>query len=152
MKKQSYGVVFRHIRKQKNIGLIEASKGIVSKSSLARWENGKDNLSWGQVLELLFKNHVQPIEFIKNNISKELLMFIRPIKLAYDKEQKYLLKSYAENYINIYQNNPQNKDKLFKAAIACNYYQDLTNYCLLPKIGRIKLKIYFQRINSGNNY
>ncbi len=46
MIKNIYGAKFRELRKQQNITLTKAAKGITSKSTLSLWENGKDNLSF----------------------------------------------------------------------------------------------------------
>lgn len=46
MSKNTYGPKFRELRKEQDITLLKAAKGITSKSSLSLWEQGKDNLSF----------------------------------------------------------------------------------------------------------
>ncbi|MBA1395063.1 XRE family transcriptional regulator, partial [Lactobacillus sp. XV13L] len=67
-----------------NISLIEASTGVVSKSALARWETGSGDLAWEKVLQLLSKNHIQPVEFINQNDFSILELNIKEILDPYN--------------------------------------------------------------------
>ena len=90
----TYGRQFRKMRKSKHINLINACGNITSKSSLARWENGADNLSWNQVINLLTYNHIQLAEFIRKSASKNLDELLNPIAVAYNANQVPILKEY----------------------------------------------------------
>ena len=58
MRDETYGKKFRRIRKLKRLSLVKASTGVISKSSLARWELGYDNLSWSPMkLALISANN-----------------------------------------------------------------------------------------------
>lgn len=45
----SIGEKFRKLRKEQNITLVQASKGICDPSNLSRWENGKITLEFNKV-------------------------------------------------------------------------------------------------------
>lgn len=147
-----YGPKFRKIRKAQHISLMNAAQGITNKSTLAEWENGKDNLSWYKVINLLFNIHVQPIEFLENSVSSHLYSSIQDIAQAYEANDIKQLKELSQNYLEQYKNNPLNKNMLLKAAVACNFYEDLSGTSILPLLISEKLVIYFSDVVSNNNY
>lgn len=145
-----YGPKFRKIRKQNHISLVEACGNITSKSSLARWETGADNLSWKQVIDLLSYNHIQFAEFIRKSVSPYLDELINQVAVAYNANQTTILKDYATNFLAEYKHK-KSKKLLFKTAIACNYYQDLSMIKIYPNNIQIVLQSYFQKIIDKNN-
>lgn len=106
-----------------HINLVDAAKGITNKSTLAEWEKGKDNLSW---CVLLFNIHTQPIEFLEDTVSSHLYFSIQDIANAYGTNDIEQLKAISLKYLKQSQNELLNKDLLLKAAVACNFYEDLT--------------------------
>lgn len=146
----TYGRQFRKMRKSKHINLINACGNITSKSSLARWENGADNLSWNQVINLLTYNHIKLAEFIRKSASKNLDELLNPIAVAYNANQVPILKEYATGALNKYNEHPSKKN-LFQAAIACNYYQDLSATDLASDTLKEKLTEHFHQIIEDKN-
>lgn len=126
-----YGLKFRNLRKRQHITLVEAANGITSKSSLQRWEQGKDNLSFNQVLLLLKRIHIQPMEFLETITSSQLYRIANKINIAYVKSDKQALHKYALENIAKYRSNPQDINSFFESCIACNFYNDLFNENLL---------------------
>lgn len=131
MKDKIYGPKFRELRNEQNITLVEAAKGITSKSTLSLWEKGNDNLSFLQVLKLLNKINIQPIEFLENLISPNMQKLIYKIDLAYTKSDTSTLHEYAIERLKTSRINPQYQSLFLEACITCNFYQDLSNDFLL---------------------
>lgn len=60
----TYGDTFKHLREAKGISLTEASKNIVSKSFLSRFERGKSNIVFDKLYFLLLNINVSVDEFV----------------------------------------------------------------------------------------
>lgn len=105
-----YGKKFRELRKQQNITLQKAADGITSKSTLSLWEMGKDNLSFNQVLMLLNKINIQPIEFLENPVSPELLDITHKIDSAYIASDIDTLYKYVTEKRALFNSHPQELD------------------------------------------
>lgn len=152
MRDETYGKKFRRIRKLKRLSLVKASTGVISKSSLARWELGYDNLSWGNVLKLLDQNNIYPGEFIENRETSYLGVNIKKIQSAFVRGQTSLLKKYALDALKSCKLDPLNEKVFFKAAIACDLYKKHTNKSICPKRVQVKLRLYFSNIIAENDY
>lgn len=147
-----YGSKFRKLRKLQKINLITASKGVTNKSTLSEWENGKDNLSWNQVLALLYNIHVQPVEFIESSIFLNLYSSIKAIGIAYANNDVNSLQKYAKLYLKDYQQEDNDQDALFRVAMACNYYEDLTRKSILSSDVKARLILHFSDIITNDNH
>lgn len=101
---------------------------------------------------MLFNIHVQPIEFLENSISSHLYYSIRDVATAYEKNDVNQLKVISQKYLSQYKNKPFDKNLLFKTAIACNFYEDLTDQRIFPSLAAEKLIMYFSGIVSNDNY
>ncbi|MCO6536091.1 helix-turn-helix transcriptional regulator [Lactobacillus sp.] len=152
MRDETYGKKFRRIRKLKRLSLVKASTGVISKSSLARWELGYDNLSWGNVLKLLDQNNIYPVEFIENRETPYLGLNIKAIQSAFVRGQTSLLKKYALDALKSCKLDPLNEKVFFKAAVACDLYKKHTNKSICPKRVQVKLRLYFSNIIAENDY
>lgn len=150
MKDTIYGPKFRQLRKEQNITLEQAAKGITSRSTLSLWENGNDNLSFLQVLTLLQKIHEQPIEFITHSISPELRDLAVELGKLYIQSDTHSLKKYALTKLKSSNAQPQNKIVFLEACIACNFYTDLTNDNLLTDRGCQRLTNILANISEWN--
>lgn len=126
MLENTYGPKFRELRKEQDVTLIKAAKGITSKSSLSLWEQGQDNLSFNQVLRLIKRIHIQPIEFIDNLISPELSNMARKIDVAYVASDLVTLRKYVIEKAELAQAHPQNQEYFIEYCYACTFYQDLS--------------------------
>lgn len=120
------------------------SSNITSKSSLDRWEQGQDNLSFNQVLLLLNKLNIRPDELIENGLSEETIQTIREIETAYiNDDTAYLLKICNK------QDEPILSEQDFlKVALACNCYLELTGKNVFTKINQRRLTNYFYKIEN----
>lgn len=152
MRDETYGKKFRRIRKLKRLSLVKASTGVISKSSLARWELGYDNLSWGNVLKLLDQNNIYPDEFIENSEISYLGVNIKKIQSAFVRGQTSLLKKYALDTLKSCKLDPLNERAFFEAAVACDLYKKHTNKSICPKRVQVKLRLYFSNIIAENDY
>ncbi len=121
-----YGKKFRELRKQQNVTLQKAADGITSKSTLSLWENGKDNLSFNQVLTLLKRINIQPIEFLENPISPQLLKISREIDTAYVASDISTLHKYVVEKAKLASHFPQDQEIFIEYCYACTFYQDLS--------------------------
>lgn len=152
MRDETYGKKFRRIRKLKHLSLVKASTGVISKSSLARWELGYDNLSWGNVLKLLDQNNIYPVEFIENSKASYLGVNIKKIQSAFVRGQTSLLEKYALDALKSCKLDPLNEELFFEAAVACDLYKKHTNKSICPKRVQVKLRLYFSNIIAENDY
>lgn len=143
-----YGPKFRELRKQNNINIITAAKGITSKSSLARWERGNDNLSFSKVIDLLYRIHIQPDEFLGLNTPSQLANLYKQSMIAYYYSDISTLKNLAQRYLELYKDSPKGKGYVFQASIACNFYQDLTNKNIFPSSLQVKLNEYYSNLEN----
>lgn len=140
IKDNIYGSKFRKMRVAHHINLVDAAKGITNKSTLAEWKKCKDNLSWWA---LLFNIHIQPIEFLEDTVSSHLYFSIKDIANAYGTNDIEQLKVISLKYLKQSQNEPLNKDLLLKAAMACNFCEDLTGKDIFPSLGVGKTRDVF---------
>ena len=152
MKDETYGKKFRRIRKFKHLSLVKASTGVTSKSSLARWGLGYDNLSWGNVLKLLDQNNIYPVEFIENSKTSYLGVNIKAIQSAFVCGQTSLLKKYALIALKSCKLDPLNEKAFFKAAVVCGLYKEYTNKSICPKRVQTKIRLYFSNVIAENDY
>lgn len=126
MLENTYGPKFRELRKEQDVTLIKAAKGITSKSSLSLWEQGKDNLSFNQVLKLIKRIHIQPIEFFDYLVSPKLINMSIKIDAAYVASDIATLRKYVIDKAELSQAHPQNQEYFIEYCFACTFYQDLS--------------------------
>lgn len=145
-----YGKKFRQLRKQQDITLMKAADGITSKSTLSLWENGKDNLSFNQVLMLLNRINIQPIEFIENPVSQELLDITHKIDSAYIASDIDTLYKYVMDKKELFTNHPQELDYFIEYCFACTFYQDLSQKELFTDLDQKRLTSIMSNISDWN--
>lgn len=148
MKDNIYGPKFRAIRKEQNLTLIKAAKGVTSKSTLSLWEKGNDNLSFSKVLKLLNLNHIQPLEFITSPISSQLLELAQKIDAAYTKSDIVSLHKYTIEKLNLSRSHPQNSIFFLEFCITCNFYQDLSQEIIFTKNDQKRLSNILSKISE----
>ncbi|WP_236695127.1 hypothetical protein, partial [Lactobacillus pasteurii] len=131
-------------RQNRNKSLRLTSEGITSKSSLDRWERGQDNLSFNQVLQLIKKLHIRPIELINNGLAKEIVQDIREVEDAYlENNTDFLLRiCQLQDHVIL-----SGRD-FWKVALACNCYMELTGKNIFTQTNRKRLKNYFLKIED----
>lgn len=49
----NYGAIFKNIREKRGLSLTQVARGIISPATLSRWENGKGEMYFGNVVSLL---------------------------------------------------------------------------------------------------
>lgn len=147
-----YGQKYRKLRVLHHISLVNAAKNVTNKSTLAEWEKGKDNLSWCKVIQLLFNIHIQPIEFLEDSVSSQLYGAITNIAVAYRRnDMQQLIIIFKEN-LKKYEGDTKSKDYMFQAAIAANFYEDLSEHNVCPSILKDKIILYFSNIIDNKNF
>lgn len=150
MSKNTYGPKFRELRKEQDITLLKAAKGITSKSSLSLWEQGKDNLSFNQVLRLIKRIHIQPIEFINDLISPKLINMAREIDTAYFASDLVTLRKYVTEKSELSKAYPQNQEYFIEYCYACTFYQDLSENKTFTKNDQKRLTNILFNISEWN--
>ncbi|KRL91536.1 helix-turn-helix domain-containing protein [Lactobacillus kalixensis] len=145
-----YGKKFRELRKQQNITLQKAADGITSKSTLSLWEMGKDNLSFNQVLMLLNKINIQPIEFLENPVSPELLDITHKIDSAYIASDIDTLYKYVTEKRALFNSHPQELDYFIEYCFACTFYQDLSQNKSFTDLDKKRLTSIMSNISEWN--
>lgn len=149
MNNQIFGLKFRQLRKQQHITLAKAAAGITSRQSLGNWEIGKGELAFEKVLLLLKKINVQPIDFLESSISSYLKQTTSQISAVYVSNQVDKLLHYATKYLDISHRNLTDRVSFLRAAVACNYYMDLTNIDLTSTSDKLRIISHFNKILNG---
>lgn len=149
MNNQIFGLKFRQLRKQQHITLAKAAAGITSRQSLGNWEIGKGELAFEKVLLLLKKINVQPIDFLESSISSYLKQTTSQISAVYVSNQVDKLLHYATKYLDISHRNLTDRVSFLRAAVACNYYMDLTNIDLTTSSDKLRIISHFNKIMNG---
>lgn len=141
------GNKFKKLRKRKKINIYDACENITSKSSLQRWENGQGEMSIEKVFKLLDRIHIQPKEYVDDLVGhSKLSIYTQKVAMNYQKNDISALKRDAIFLLQAYQANKENIQVFFQAAIACNFYMDLSNENLFKNyedIVRLKAKFLF---------
>lgn len=149
MNNQIFGSKFRQLRKQQHITLAQAAAGITSRQSLGNWETGKGELDFAKVLLLLKKINVQPIDFLESSINSYLKQTTSQISVAYVNNQIDRLLHYANKYLEISHRNLTDRISFLRAAVACNYYMDLTGKDITSTSHKLRIISHFKRILDG---
>ncbi|MGN1272510.1 MAG: helix-turn-helix domain-containing protein [Lactobacillus sp.] len=136
------GEKFRELRKSQNKSISEMAKNITSPSSLRRWECGEGEMSISKVILLLNKLHITPKEFMDIVDTEDDDFYEVEISMYYEKNEVQKLKELIDVSKEYHLEHPANKKYLFRDAIACNYYMDLTGQNLFSEDDVLRLKAY----------
>ncbi|EEJ71292.1 helix-turn-helix domain-containing protein [Lactobacillus ultunensis] len=147
---KTIGPKFKEIRKEAHISLKELAKkvGIVSPSTLSRWERGEEGLPVEIFEKLLTTMNISYNEIIANEVEVKQVMM--KIELLYQKNDIDGLKNYATQLLNEYYQEKENYlrlELLIKSAIAVNFYIDLTGIDITNKKYKMSLTKQFENIN-----
>lgn len=148
---KSLGPNFQKLRKEQNITLADAAKDICSTSNLSRWENGKIQISFDNVLKLINRIHLTPNEFISNaeidndeHISLEMRQVIND-------EDTDKMKQLIEEYLDLYHQKKRFYE-LYLAVILCNQYLIIKNKNLLPFPDQMRLYTHLSQIKVWSTF
>lgn len=119
---KNLGPKFRKIRKSKKLTLEYVSKGIISKSSLSRWERGEQDISLTDFYKLLEKIHILSEEIAYNSLTK----FVSNVSDLYRKDKIKQLKSISQDLLRQYSKD-NSYETLLKVVTVCDLYTDLSN-------------------------
>ncbi|QQP28641.1 helix-turn-helix domain-containing protein [Lactobacillus ultunensis] len=147
---KTIGPKFKEIRKEAHISLKELAKkvGIVSPSTLSRWERGEEGLPVEIFEKLLTTMNISYNEIIANEVEVKQVMM--KIELLYQKNDIDGLKNYATQLLNEYYQEKENYlrlELLIKSTIAVNFYIDLTGIDITNKKYKMSLTKQFENIN-----
>lgn len=148
-KSNMLGQNFKNLRKLRHMTLSETAKDITSRSHLSRWENGEDQITIEILLRLLSRIQVSLEDLFKPN-SSPLNMYLLKIAKLYANNDDDALRNLTQLFLEKYKKYPQNKVNLYKAAIADNYYKDLSNKDLFNDSKRMILWLRFDQISNWN--
>ena len=145
MNQNNIGIKFKKLRKIKGLSQDEVCKNITSRSRLSRWENGSTESG-------------MPIEIVKQlmnriNISYEelfsdddnTLQIMNKIQKLYQDNKSTELGTLAKELLKISQNDDST---ILLAAIAANFYFDLSNNNLFSPTAKKKLTDYCYSIKN----
>lgn len=125
------GSKYKQIRQSKDINIYDASKGIISKSQLSRWENDQVSIKIDVLLKLLRRVNVQLDEFLGKEKLSPFAISLDEITSLYAQDDIEGLKELANYFYHNYLQEPTDKQNLYTAAMAANFYMDLTGINLL---------------------
>lgn len=146
-----YGSTFRQIREKCGVSLDKAAKGIVSPSTLSRWERGKGEIYFDNVLKLLKKLEINLNEFFGANYHSFNEEVAQRINAAYADADSVKLKKMTIIQLKKYEKTQQ-LNTLFLAASASNFYFELTRECIFPINYQIKLRNILSDIENWDNF
>lgn len=145
------GPEFKKLRNIQGLSLKQVSEGILDVSTLSRWENGKTDIQFERVIQLLRKLHVTPEEFMF------LAKVQRPHPRGLDIINLYKCKNISKlkevclQELDRYHKS-QNKNDLFFATLACDSYLDLTGKNLFSMEDKQRLQVVLSGINQWSQY
>lgn len=134
-----YGKYFKQLRKKQDISLKDAAANVISASQLSRWENGRSNISFETVINLLDNIHIRANEFIMYCNLNPTNSLTHKIFNAYQRKDITELKHLTLKQIK-QSKTSKNRFDLFLAVAAANFYFDLTNIRLISKFDILKVK------------
>ncbi|MCH4005327.1 MAG: helix-turn-helix domain-containing protein [Lactobacillus crispatus] len=146
-----YGKYFKQLRKKQDISLKDAAANVISASQLSRWENGRSNISFETVINLLDNIHIRANEFIMYCNLNPTNSLIHKIFNAYQRKDITELKHLTLKQINQSKTSKKRFD-LFLAVAAANFYFDLTNIRLISKFDILKVKSILSSTSYWNYY
>ena len=146
-----YGKYFKQLRKKQDISLKDAAANVISTSQLSRWENGRSNISFETVINLLDNIHIRANEFIMYCKLNPTNSLTHKIFNAYQRKditelKRLTLRQIKQSKIS------KNRFDLFLAVAAANFYFDLTNIRLISKFDILKVKSILSSTSYWNYY
>lgn len=156
MNYNNYGIAFKKIRENQNFSLTQITRGITSPATLSRWENGKGEMYFDKVVQLLQRMNIYLDEFvnISQNSRKEniaIMNSLRELQKAYSENDSEKLKQLANSQYRIYKLKNKELD-FFLFAIICNCYRDVTGKNIFNIAERAKLSSIFEHVKNWNKY
>lgn len=124
---ESTGNVFKKIREEKNLSIKETAADIVTTQFLGKYENGRSDIRFTNLLQLLSRMNVTTEEFLAHltdNMDTWLLKTEQDLDYAYNAGNSFLLKTFIEKQEEDYQETKDDKYK-FAAEIGKKYYNIL---------------------------
>lgn len=146
-----YGKYFKQLRKKQDISLKDAAANVISASQLSRWENGRSNISFETVINLLDNIHIRANEFIMYCNLNPTNSLTHKIFNAYQRKDITELKHLTLKQIK-QSKTSKNRFDLFLAVAAANFYFDLTNIRLISKFDILKVKSILSSTSYWNYY
>ena len=146
-----YGKYFKQLRKKQDVSLKDAAANVISTSQLSRWENGRSNISFETVINLLDNIHIRANEFIMYCNLNPTNSLTHKIFNAYQRKditelKRLTLRQIKQSKIS------KNRFDLFLAVAAANFYFDLTNIRLISKFDILKVKSILSSTSYWNYY
>lgn len=151
---QKIGPKFKEIRSKEHISqdyLCEKVK-ITSSSALSRWENGEQGLPVEVVDKLLKVMHLSYSELVVNKSGRKEVF--NEIEFLYQSNDNDKLKEIAQELLSQFNNESeefQKEELLIEAAVAANYYLDLSGEDLTDNSFKKSLIEQFKSIRPNHN-
>lgn len=142
------GPKFKEIRKEAQVSLNELAQkvGVVSPSTLSRWERGEEGLPVEIFEKLLTSMNISYDEIVASEV--DIKEIIAQVELAYQTNDIKELKRISLDLLAKYDQTGDGLLKteyLLKYAIAANYYLDLSGYDLTNTEYKTKLSEQFMQ-------
>lgn len=111
----NYGAIFKNIREKRGLSLTQVARGIISPATLSRWENGKGEMYFGNVVSLLQQLNIYLDESIsiaqysrKDNAAIRALL--EQVQKAYSEDNAVRLEELDQRQIRCYQSSNKELD------------------------------------------
>ncbi|MDN6968483.1 helix-turn-helix domain-containing protein [Oenococcus sp. UCMA 17063] len=121
------GRIFKQIRKQRNISISSLSEGIISPSSISKFEEGKTQLSFINLSQLLMRMHVNLDEFYCKTHTGQVdsyTSFLIRINYLYHSNDLPALKKIASEKISNFKTD-KNFDNLIESSSICSLIKEI---------------------------
>ena len=111
----NYGAIFKNIREKRGLSLTQVARGIISPATLSRWDNGKGEMYFGNVVSLLQRLNIYLDESIsiaqysrKDNAAIRALL--EQVQKAYSEDNAVRLEELDQRQIRCYQSSNKELD------------------------------------------
>ena len=149
----SYGEIFRNLRKERGYTLKTMSQDIISFSYLSKFEKGESDITLLNFIRLIERLNMTIDEFLyfnEVNLSYYSELFIK-MAAAYAKNNSMLLKSYAQTEENLYNTTDKVHHKCNSVMILA-VAQDIDASISIPQDDTIFLVDYIVKCSYWSTY
>lgn len=150
----NYGSTFKELREKRGLSLTQVARGIISPATLSRWENGKGEMYFDNVVSLLQHLNIYLDKFVsitqydrEDNVA--IRVILKQVQKAYIEDDSTQLKILAQQQMQRYRSTNKETD-FFLAITIFNCYKDITGKNILSDCEVERLGHIFQHVKIWN--
>ena len=150
----NYGSTFKELREKRGLSLTQVARGIISPATLSRWENGKGEMYFDNVVSLLQHLNIYLDKFVsitqydrEDNVA--IRVILKQVQKAYIEDDSTQLKLLSKEQMERYRSTNKYTD-FFLAITLFNCYKDITGINFLSDCEVERLGHIFQHVKIWN--